>query len=254
MICVRECSGSTALISYSLPMKDNQYPRTVTFETANPEGFTPVARSWLERLRREVRMTMPAENILRIEYPSDIVEQIRSVNVDGCIYRLDFISPGNRFFMCNCVFPSVPWNRRDFMNNRWPLGRRTEAEGVLTVEYPEKGQKTLLSGKDAERMVDEFLRDCDAEIGNKDNCPGFIHLRPLLEACVLQGAEMQRSIDCRVKQEDIDRAVRKFCRENDLNYRADEAYDLIGSYTNEDLKELVAEAIEYGFRSAKKEK
>lgn len=32
---------------------------------------------------------MHAENILRIEYPADIVRQIRTVNIDGMIYRLE---------------------------------------------------------------------------------------------------------------------------------------------------------------------
>lgn len=234
-------------------MKDNVYPRAVTFETANPEGFTPEARSWLERLRKEVRMTMPAENILRIEYPSDIVTQIRTVNVDGCIYRLDFISPEDRFFMCDCVFPSVPWNSREFMNGRWAMGCRSEGDGVLTIIYPPLHRKiTVDVDRETERKANEFLHDFDIEL--QDNGHGATSLDQMLRAIFIRGAKIQKDISCRVDERDMERTVQKFCRENDLNYKACEAYDLVGNYTNEDLKELVAEAIEFGYRSAKKEK
>ena len=117
-------------------MDNNTYPRTLGFECHNPDDFTGEARAWLERLRKEVRMTMPAENILRIEYPADIVRQIRTVNIDGMIYRLDFIDPNDEFWLIHCVFPNVPWNNREFMKSRFGRGKRTESEGMLTIEYP----------------------------------------------------------------------------------------------------------------------
>lgn len=114
----------------------HEYPKQINFKTVKPDGFSQSAREWLERLNNEVKMTMLAENILQIEYPPDIITNIRTVNVDDCIYRLDFIAPDDRFWLCKCVFPNVPWNNKVFMTSRWHLGRRIEINGLLTLTYP----------------------------------------------------------------------------------------------------------------------
>jgi len=85
-------------------MTETGYPKAIGFKCHNPEGLTADAQEWLRRLRNEVTITMLAENIIQIKYPADIVELIKTVNVDDTIYRLDFIAPDDRFWMCNCVF------------------------------------------------------------------------------------------------------------------------------------------------------
>jgi len=122
-------------------MTETGYPKAIGFKCHNPEGLTADAQEWLSRLRNEVTITMLAENIIQIKYPSDIVELVKTVNVDDTIYRLDFIAPDDRFGMCNCVFPDVPWNNHDFMQNRWGKGLRVESKGVLFIEYPKKQQE-----------------------------------------------------------------------------------------------------------------
>lgn len=111
------------------------YPKSITFKCYDTKDFTPDAQAFISRLKNEIVITMPAENIIHIEYPADIIRQVRTVNVDDTIYRLDFIDKDNSYRMCNCVFPDVPWGR-DFMRTRWNQGKRTEKPGSLTIEYP----------------------------------------------------------------------------------------------------------------------
>ena len=117
----------------------NPYPKPVQFQTHDGSGFTDEAKAWLERIRTEVKLSMLAENVLRIEYPTDLVAQVRTVNVDDCIFRLDLYDPGDRFHLCHCIFPDVPWNNRLFMLGRWPKQKRTEEPGVVTLTFPAQG-------------------------------------------------------------------------------------------------------------------
>lgn len=112
------------------------YPKQINFKCHDPNGMTPDAQEWIGRIKEETKIMMLAENIIQITYPADIVEQIRTVNIDNVIYRLDFVAPDDQFWMCDCVFPEVPWNNHDFMKNRWGKGLRVESEGVLLIEYP----------------------------------------------------------------------------------------------------------------------
>lgn len=124
----------------------NQYPRTIGFKLHDTEGLTDDARQWLDRLKAEVKMTMPTENSLVIEYPSDIVSQIRRVNVDDCIFRLDFFDPGDKFHFVHCVFPDVPWNNRTFMQEYWDKCIRIENKGQLTLEFHKKSTSSHVPG------------------------------------------------------------------------------------------------------------
>lgn len=110
------------------------YPKKIAFECSDKKGLTPDAQAFISRLENEVVIMMPAENIIRIDYPADLIKQVRTVNVDDTIYRLDFIDKTEGFFR-TCVFPDVPWDR-EFMRTRWNHGKRTEAPGRLTIEYP----------------------------------------------------------------------------------------------------------------------
>jgi len=113
-----------------------EYPITIGFDTANPEGLTDDAKEWLRRIKNEVKLTMPTKNMLHIEYPVDIVKEVRTVNIDDKIYRLDLTAPEDKYFMCKCIFPHIPWSNHEFMRNRWKHGIRTESKGLLTIEYP----------------------------------------------------------------------------------------------------------------------
>ena len=118
-------------------MPENNYPKNIGFESANPTGFTPDAQQWLRRIKDEVRISLPEKNILRIEYPKDIVKQVRCVNVDDSIFRLDLIDPRGKFWTCNCIFPNLPADSRKHMLENWGKGVRHEDNGVLTITYPE---------------------------------------------------------------------------------------------------------------------
>lgn len=167
----------------------SKFPIEIDFECHDTKGLTPDARQWINRLKEEVKIKLLAENGIGIKYPPDIVKEIRTVNVDDMIYRLDFIDPGNRFNMCNCVFPKVPWNNKEFMTKRWPHGKRYGREGCLIIRYPEAAgtneqpDRTTLeklvnlrsrafdmanSGKYGEYPFDETFND-EVEKGFKDD-------------------------------------------------------------------------------------
>lgn len=114
---------------------NTDYPKKIVFEYCDKKGFTPDAQEFISRLEKEIVITMLAENVIRIDYPSDLIKQVRTVNVDDTIFRLDFIDKAERFLICGCVFPNVPWGRK-FMQTRWGHGKRTETPGSLTIEYP----------------------------------------------------------------------------------------------------------------------
>lgn len=114
-----------------------QTPNNISFESANPRGFTPDAQQWLRRVKDEVKISLPEKNILRVEYPADIVEQVRCVNVDDSIFRLDLIDPRGKFWNCNCIFPDIPADSRKLILENWGKTVRHEENGVLTITYPE---------------------------------------------------------------------------------------------------------------------
>lgn len=117
-------------------MPENEFPKTIGFESANPTGYTPAAQQWLRRIKDEVRISLPEKNVLRIEYPADIVKQVRCVNVDDSIFRLDLIDPRDRFWICNSIFPKLPADSSKHMLENWGQGLRNEENGVLTITYP----------------------------------------------------------------------------------------------------------------------
>lgn len=117
--------------------EENNYPQSIGFESTSPKGFTPDAQQWLRRIKDEVKISLPKKNVLRIEYPSDIVKQVRCVNVDDSIFRLDLIDPRDKFWNCNSIFPDIPADSRRLMLENWGKSVRCGRPGHLEIVYPE---------------------------------------------------------------------------------------------------------------------
>lgn len=118
-------------------MPENNYPKTVSFECTVPKGCTPDAQEWLRRVKAEVKITLLSKNVLRIDYPTDIVEKVRRVNVDDCIVRLDLIAPGDRFWMHHCVFPALPQETERLILEHWHQCSYQSEDGTATYTFPE---------------------------------------------------------------------------------------------------------------------
>ena len=145
-------------------MDTNNYPKSISFKVISPEGMTEDARKWFRRLREEVKMTMLAENILRIEYPSDVVSEIKVLNVDDSIFRLNFVDPEKKFNLLNCIFPYVPWNlNEEFFKDRFRKLKRTDSEGVLILEYPPAKKKYHVSVRWDVAYVDDIEASSEEE-------------------------------------------------------------------------------------------
>ena len=115
-----------------------KYPRKLTFKSPDMNGLTVDAREHIKKVTEGTTITMLAENIIKIEYPAELIDHIKTVCVDNIDYRLDFIDHGNVYFMCNCYFPQGTGWGSEFFKNRWNKGKRTETPGCLIIEYPKK--------------------------------------------------------------------------------------------------------------------
>lgn len=120
-----------------MTMPISNHSQIIGFESTNPKGVTPDAQQWLRRVKDEVKISLPEKNVLRVEYPKDIIKQVRCVNVDDSIYRLDLIDPRNKFWNCNCIFPNLPADSRKHMLENWGKSKRHEERGVIVITYPE---------------------------------------------------------------------------------------------------------------------
>ncbi len=116
---------------------NSTYPKTVDFSSRlNWWAHYECPQKNKEAIEG-TRMTLLAENVLQIDYPEALVEQIRTVNVDDTVFRIDLILKGTQGVDRECLFPKVPWTRKNFFRNaRFDNGRRTEAPGRVTIEYP----------------------------------------------------------------------------------------------------------------------
>lgn len=105
----------------------------ISFTSPNPKGLTPEAQEFLKSLVEGLKMEMPDKDTLVVHYPKDLVKQVRVVNVDDTIFRLDFVDHKDYRW---CVFPNVPWNNRKFFFNRFKYGRRKEdPDGTITLIF-----------------------------------------------------------------------------------------------------------------------
>ena len=116
----------------------NEYPKEITFDSAldqckNPDDLN----SGLRCIITNTKMTLLAENILQIDYPEDLIEQVRTVDVDDTIFRIDLIKKEPFWYSRVCLFPHIHWNRENFFKNkRFDNGKRTETPGRVVIEYP----------------------------------------------------------------------------------------------------------------------
>lgn len=115
----------------------NEYPKQISCDgPRNLDSFYTEFHNLVEKVMIGMKVTMLAENIIQVEFPAELVYQIRTVNVDDTIYRLDFLLKGheeNRL----AFFPYVHWNRKNFFRNgRFHHSKRTTSDGKIIIEYP----------------------------------------------------------------------------------------------------------------------
>lgn len=114
-------------------MKDKvKYPKEVYFEKPrfSEENLE------IKEVVANTKMTLLDENILQVEYPQDLVKQIRCVNVDDSIFRLDFVLYKSDYVRY-CFFPHCGWNRENFFKNkRIDNYKRDESDGRLVLTFP----------------------------------------------------------------------------------------------------------------------
>lgn len=115
----------------------DEYPTQISYEgPRNLGSFYPEFHDLVQKVMTGLRMTMIAENVIQIEYPSHLVWQIREVNVGDMTYRLDFLLRGHEESRVG-FFPNVPWGHKNFFKNgRFCNGKRTTADGKIIIEYP----------------------------------------------------------------------------------------------------------------------
>lgn len=114
-----------------------EYPKQIGYGgPCNLGGFYPELNDFIEKLMIGLKFTMLAENIIQVEYPAELVWQIRIVNVDDTTYRADFLLKGHEADRI-VFFPYVHWNRKNlFRNGRFNHSKRTTSEGKIVTEYP----------------------------------------------------------------------------------------------------------------------
>ena len=116
---------------------NSTYPKTVEFTSRLNWWAHYDCPQKIKEAIEGTRITLLAENLLQIDYPEALVEQVRTVDVDNTIFRIDLILKETQGLGRECLFPPVPWPRESFFRNaRFDNGRRTEAPGRVTIEYP----------------------------------------------------------------------------------------------------------------------
>lgn len=113
------------------------YPKQISYDgPRNLGGFYPEFHDLVEKVMIGLKFTMLAENVIQVEYPAELVWQIRAVNVDDTIYRLDFLLKGHEEDRV-AFFPHIHWNRRNFFRKgRFNHSKRTTFDGKIVIEYP----------------------------------------------------------------------------------------------------------------------
>lgn len=119
-------------------MVNYEFPKKLTLKAPDTNRLTEEAKEHVRMVTEKTTITMLAENIIKIEYPAELIDYIKTVRNDYIDYRLDFIDHGDVYWMCNCYFPQGTGWGREFFKNRWGKGKRTETKGCLIIEYPNK--------------------------------------------------------------------------------------------------------------------
>ena len=128
-------------------MKEKLYPREISFDSPlrNIKEEEP-AYDYIKKVVDNTHMYQLDENIIKIIYPSDLVKEIRTVNVDDCIFRLDF-KYREEHFLYESFFPNCGYNSENFFKNRrFYNSERIEETGKLTLIYPQLRKLNPLFG------------------------------------------------------------------------------------------------------------
>lgn len=133
-------------------MSEN-YPKKITFESPldDNRSMLPARREKLKSALSKTTFTLEAENILRIDYPPEEVRQVRIVNIDDSILRVDFVladDPADAMHRV-CLFPQSGWNRKTFFSKGFfnDLTRK-DTPGKTVIKFPkESSQETNSSRK-----------------------------------------------------------------------------------------------------------
>ena len=134
------------------------YPKTISFRSPlDKKGLDCPAetKEYLQKVVDGTKFSMPSENVLVIEYPSDLVKKVHLVNVDDTIVRIDFKYAIDHF-LHECFFPSVPWTRKNFFQNgRFKKCKITFSEGKAVIEAPR------LTAQPGTGIIDSALPNID---------------------------------------------------------------------------------------------
>ena len=118
-------------------MEAQKYPKDISFSSRLTYWAHYDCPVRIKKAIEGTKMVLLAENILQIDYPEELVEQVRTVDVDDTIFRIDLVLKGTQGLGRECLFPEVPWDRKNFFKNkRFDNGKRTETPGRVTIEYP----------------------------------------------------------------------------------------------------------------------
>lgn len=114
-------------------MIKTSFPKKIEFSTRNFLGLTSDAQNFLAILKEKISLRMLSEYELEVIYPTNMVREVRIVDVDDIIFRLDFVDyAGYRW----CVFPDVPWSNRAFFEERWSLcKRKVVTNGNIIISF-----------------------------------------------------------------------------------------------------------------------
>ena len=114
-----------------------EYPKTLTFGSRLSRYPHDDHPQYAKDAIVGTTFTLLTENVLQVDYPEALVEQVRTVDVDDSIFRIDLVYRNSNGLGRECLFPHVPWTRENFFfNRRFDDGRRTTSPGRVVIEYP----------------------------------------------------------------------------------------------------------------------
>lgn len=120
-------------------MKNNGYPREITFRSPLSEkrSLFPAFRARLESALSKTRFILLDENTLQIDFPQDKVRQVRVVNIDDSIFRVDFILVEDPAAMHRVnLYPDTGWNHENFFRRgKFDNCRREDAPGRVVLTF-----------------------------------------------------------------------------------------------------------------------
>lgn len=124
-----------------MPVPDKTYPRVIPFESSldDNRSMLPAKREQLKSALSKTTFTLEAENILRINYPPEEVRQVRIVNIDYSVFRVDFILADDPHALRRVnLFPRAGWHQNNlFANGSFDRMQREDGPGFARLIFPE---------------------------------------------------------------------------------------------------------------------